>query len=463
MRKNFAKNFGIVFLLLSICILFAQDKSAGAIDLQDLNKIREEANINEETRATINAVTNNSIRDLALNRSNVGSVDHLFDYKIEPPSITDQKSSGRCWLFTALNVLRPKIVEKYNLKDFEFSESYLFFWDQFEKANTFLENVIQTRDLDMYNRRTQHLFKRPIGDGGAWQMMPPLVEKYGVVPKQAMEETHNSENTRQMRSLLKTKLRQQGLKLRSYENKSEEFLRDKKVEMLSDIYRILVISMGNPPEEFIWRYVENDDSTIVEKNYTPQEFYQEAVEPYLGNYVMLMDVPSKEYYKYYEIEWNRNRYDSQNWTFVNVPSEELAKYAKKSILNDEPMYFSCDVGAQLNRDAGIVDVDNYDYESLFEVSFDMTKEERILSYESGSTHGMALIGIDTTESGDVQKWLLENSWGDDAGYKGYLTMTDAWFDAYSFRLVVKDDFLPEKIIKITKEEPILLPPWDRMQ
>ncbi|MCF7886382.1 MAG: C1 family peptidase [Candidatus Marinimicrobia bacterium] len=444
-------------------MLIAQEKTAGEISLQELDKIKKQANINEQTEAIINAVTNNSIRDLALNRKNVGTIDHLFDYKIEPPSITDQKSSGRCWLFTSLNVLRPKIVKKYNLEDFQFSESYLFFWDQFEKANLFLEHVIQTRDMDIDHRRVQHLFKRPIGDGGAWQMMPPIVEKYGVVPKQAMAETHNTENTRQMRSLLKTKLRQQGLKLRSYENKNSELLRKEKIRMLGDIYRILTICMGEPPAEFTWRYTEKDDSTITEKKYTPQEFYKEAVKPYLGNYVMLMDVPSKEYYKYYEIEWNRNRYDSKNWTFVNVPSEELAKFAKKSILYDEPMYFSCDVGAQLNRDAGLLDINNYDYESLLGVSFAMNKKERILSYESGSTHGMALIGLDTTETGEVQKWLLENSWGDEAGHKGYLTMTDEWFDEYSFRLVVKEEFLPRKIIRITTQEPILLPPWDRMQ
>ncbi|HMA62785.1 MAG TPA: C1 family peptidase [bacterium] len=461
MRKKLMMNFVLILALVAGIVLQAQ--SAGEISLEELTSIKENATINEDTEAIINAVTNSSINDLALNRENVGKIDHLFDYKIETPSITDQESSGRCWLFTALNVLRPKIVKQYNLEDFEFSENYLFFWDQFEKANLFLENTIATIDKDINHRRVQHLFKSPIGDGGAWQMMPPIAEKYGVVPKSVMPETQNSRDTDTMGDLLDTKLRQLGMKLRSLENKDEEFLRSKKRNMLSEIYRILVISLGNPPEEFTWRYVEKGDSTIIEKQYTPQKFYQEAVKPHLGSYIMLMDVPSKEYYKYYEIEWNRNRFDGPNWNFVNVPSEELAKYAKESILNDEAMYFSCDVGAQLNSKAGILDINNYDYNSLFGVSFDMTKKERILSYESGSTHGMALIGLDTTASGDVQKWLLENSWGEDAGYKGYLTMTDEWFDAYSFRLVVKDEFLPEKIIKITEQEPILLPPWDRMR
>jgi len=462
MRKVRIISYVLIATLLAGSLLSAQGKSAGEVKLNQLKEIKKQANIDKDTEAAINAVTNNSITDLALSRSNVGTVDHLFDYKIETPSVTDQKSSGRCWLFTALNVIRPKIVDQYNLEDFEFSESFLFFWDQFEKANLFLENVIQTKNLSTDHRRVQYLFQRPIGDGGAWQMMPPIAEKYGVVPKQAMEETKNSENTRYMRSLLKTKLRQQGMNLRAMQNSSEKELRKKKIEMLGDIYRILTICLGNPPEEFTWRYMEKDDSTIIEKRFTPQKFYQDAVEPRLGNYVMLMDVPSKEYYKYYEIEWNRNRYNSQNWTFVNVPSEELAKYAKKSILHDEPMYFSCDVGAQLNRDAGLLDVDNYDHESLFGVSFDMNKKERILSYESGSTHGMALIGIDTAATGEVQKWLLENSWGPEAGHKGFLTMTDEWFDEYSFRLVVKDSFLPEKIIEITRQKPIVLPPWDRM-
>jgi len=232
--------------------------------------------------------------------------------------------------------------------------------------------------------------------------------------------------------------------------------------MLSDIYRILIISLGTPTTEFTWRYTDANDSLIVGKTYTPLEFFNDVVETPLCDYVMLMDDPSREYFKLYEIEYDRNRWDSQNWTFINLPAKEIKKFAKQSILADEPMYFSCDVGKHLDREKGLLAVDLYDYESVYGVSFNMTKKERILSYESGSTHGMSLVGIDTTNDGTVNKWLLENSWGPDSGNDGYLTMTDEWFNKYMFRLVILKHFLPQVVLDVLKQKPIILPPWDRM-
>jgi bleomycin hydrolase len=277
-----------------------------------------------------------------------------------------------------------------------------------------------------------------------------------------MEETRHSANTREVRSLLKTKLRAQAMELRAMKTNNEKKLRAAKTEMLKDIYRILALSMGTPPEKFTWRYKEKDAEKFTVKTMTPQEFYKEAVDYDLGKYVMLMDDPSRPYYKFYEIEWYRNLAEGINWKYINLPSDEIKQYAKNSILSDEPMYFSCDVGKHLDRDRGLVDVGLYDYESLFGVTFDMNKEERILAYQSGSSHGMALMGVDTTANGEITKWLLENSWGADSGYKGFLIMTDDWFDEYMFRLVIKEEFLPEKVRKILKEEPVMLPPWDRM-
>jgi len=455
---------GKVILVLAIIftiVAFGANNN-GAISEKDLVKIQESFEMDKYTKAMQNAVSNGTIKTLALNREEMGKIDHHFAHKIKTPGITNQKSSGRCWLFTSLNVLRPQIVEKYNLDDFNFSENYLFFWDQFEKANLFLENIIQTKDKDIDHRRVQWLFRHPIGDGGVWSMMPGIAEKYGVVPEQAMMESHNSENTSWMRRLLRRKLREQGLQLRDMKDKSDKYLHKKKVEMLSDIYRILAISLGTPPREFTWRYVAKDDSVITSKKYTPQEFFTEVIDDDLFSYVMLMDDPTRDYSKLYEIEYDRNRYDGQNWIFINLPVNEIKQYAKESILSDEPMYFSCDVGKQLNNDDGILALNQYDFESVFGMAFAMDKKERILSYESGSYHGMALIGVDTTETGETSKWLLENSWGADSGYKGFLIMTDDWFDEYMFRLVVKREFLPEKVLNILDDKPILLPPWDRM-
>jgi len=429
-----------------------------------LNQIQASMEMDNYTRAMQNAVSNNDVKALARNRDVLTDINHHFSNKISVSTITNQKSSGRCWLFTALNVLRPKVIEKYNLKEFEFSQNYLFFWDQLEKANLFLESIIATEEKEIDDREVQWLFQNPIADGGVWSMMPSLVAKYGVVPKEIMPESYNSENTRIMNRLIGRKLRAQGMQIREWyaDGKSEKFIRKQKPDMLADIYRILVISLGTPPVEFTWRYIDKNDSLIVGKKYTPQQFYTDVIGAPLDNYVMLMDDPSKKYYQLFEIKYDRNCIESPNWTFINLPVTEIKKFAKRSILADEPMYFSCDVGKQLDKETGVLATNLFDYDAVFGVSFDMTKAQRILSYESGSTHGMTLVGLDTSTTGSVTKWLLENSWGEDAGHKGFLTMTDEWFDEYMFRLVVTKEFLSPEVLEVLKQKPILLPPWDRM-
>lgn len=443
--------------------LFAQNSEAAISELQ-LAEIKASFKMDGPTRAIMNAVSNNNIRNLALNRELVGKTDHFFAHRIKTNAITDQKSSGRCWLFTSLNVLRPKIIEKNNLKEFQFSENYLFFWDQFEKANLFLEGIISTRNLKMDNREVEWLFKHPMQDGGIWNYAVGLIEKYGAVPKDAMPESYNSENTGMMRRLLARKLKGQGLKLRDLhkEGKKLSALREEKVNMLSDIYRMLVINLGVPPEEFTWTYEDKDGKIIGPEKYTPQSFYKDFVGIDLREYVQLMNDPTKAYYNHYEIKFDRNMVDEPNWTFINLPTDEIKNFAKTSILADEAMYFSCDVGKQLNRDEGVLRPGIYDYESIYGVTFDMDKTERILSYESGSSHGMSLVGVDTTSDGSTTKWLLENSWGKSSGYNGFLIMTDDWFGEYMFRLVVHKKFVSEKVLDILDQKPILLAPWDRM-
>jgi len=442
-------------------LTFAQE---GAISPKMLEEIQTSLKMDNYARSMQNAVTNNEIDKLALNRELAGKIDYHFAHTIKTPGITDQKSSGRCWLFTALNVLRPKVVAKYNLKDFEFSQNYLFFWDQFEKANLFLEAVIQTRSRKFDDREVDWLFEHPIQDGGVWTMMPSLLEKYGLVPAEIMPESLNSENTKTMRTLLKRKLREQGMTLRRMndEGKNYKALEKEKAAMLAEIYRILVISLGTPPDEFEWRYTDKDDKLLNAGTFTPLKFFRTVVDFDLGAYVMLMNDPSREYNRLYEIQYDRNLFDSPNWTFINLPAEDLKRYAKASILADEPMYFSCDVGKQLDSERGFLALNLHDYEAVFGVPFAMDKEQRILTYDSGSSHGMALVGVDTSASGAPTKWLLENSWGEDKGHKGFLVMTDEWFGEYAFRLVILKQFLPEDVLAILKQTPEQLPPWDRM-
>ncbi|NOZ36341.1 MAG: C1 family peptidase [Chlorobi bacterium] len=417
---------------------------------------------NSYLKAVTNAVSNNTIQNLALNRQNIGKFDHEFKYKVSVKGITNQKSSGRCWMFTSLNVIRPKAMQTLKLPLFEYSENYLYFWDIFEKSNLFLESIIETRKLKTDNREVEWLFKNVVGDGGVWSSFTNLADKYGLVPKEVMPETHSSENTRVMIKLIRRKLRGDALHLRLMKG-TDDILRKAKLNSLKDIYKMLCINLGEPPTEFLWRYTDKNGILTPYKKYTPKSFMKAS----LGNidysdYIMLMDDPTKEYYKLYEIQKDRNVIEGENWTFINLPAKEIKKYALKSIQNNKAMYFSCDVGKQLNKDEGLLDTENYDYESLFGVKFDMNKKERILSHESGSTHGMALVGADVDQSGKITKWLLENSWGKSSGHNGYLTMTDRWFDEYMFRVVILKQFINEQTLKILKQKPIVLPPWDPM-
>lgn len=439
-------------------------QNEGAINPGVIGEIKQSVWDEPDDRALINAVTHNGIKKLAENRSIEGKINHYFSNKVKTAGITDQKSSGRCWLFTGLNILKPIVLEKYNLKEFEFSQTYNFFFDQLEKSNLFLEGIIATRDKEMDDRTVDWLFKNPIGDGGQWTTFADIVTKYGLVPKSAMPETYQSGNTSTMRRLIARKLREDGLELRKMyiDGESLANIRERKIKMLADIYRILTLSLGHPPEEFTWQYEDSEGNLSKKQTYTPEEFYNEAVGLDLSEFVMFMNDPSREYNKLYEIEYDRNMVEGYNWKYINLPNKRIKEFAKASILDNQGMYFSCDVGKQLNKDDGTLALDNYAYDDLFDVNFGIDKAGRIKTYESASTHGMALIGVNITETGETDKWLLENSWGPKSGYKGYLTMTDAWFNEYMFRIIVKKKYIDDKTLKILEQAPIKLPPWDPM-
>lgn len=460
---NPSKIIHFTFFLI-VCILLQLSLTQESLSPQILEKIEKAVPITQDIRARMNAVSNNDIKKLALNLETFQDLDHHFAYRIKTGEVTNQKSSGRCWIFTSLNVLRPAVMKKHNMKEFDFSQNYLFFYDQLEKANRFLEAILTNLDKSNEDRLIYWLFRNPVDDGGVWNMMVDLIKKYGAIPREAMMESFSSENTRMMNRLLKRKLREGGYLIRELhqQGKNEKQLREKKVAILAEVYQILIISLGEPPKQFNWRYEDSDGNLSKSKTYTPMQFYKEFIGQDVEKYILMMDDPSKEYYKFYEIEYYRNVWEGTNWTFVNLPSAEMKQFAKKSILADQPMYFSCDVGKQLHTERGYLALNIYDYNALFDVNFGMDKTARILTYDSGSSHGMALMGIDTSETGKPTKWLLENSWGEKKGEKGYLSMTDEWLDAYMFRLVIHQDFVSDKVIKISKQKPIMLPPWDPM-
>lgn len=457
--KRFFQSLTAAALLLSLTPAAAQTPGGG-IDEAMLGRIRRGYTGTPEQRAVRNALASNSIATLAINAENLAMCDTHFSDRVPTSGITNQKSSGRCWLFTGLNVLRAKMIREHDLKTFEFSQNYCSFFDLLEKSNLFLQGIIDTRDLPLDDRKVEWLLKSPIGDGGQFTGVSNLIMKYGVVPKSAMPETFQSESTAQMRMILSLKLREYALELRSLKPAKTAA---RKEEMLTEIYRILVSCLGEPPTEFEWTRYDKQGKKVSTARYTPKGFYDEFVgEPLEQNYVMLMNDPTRPYYKVYEIEYDRHLYDGANWLYVNLPIERLKEIAIASIKAQTAMYFSCDVGKFINRTSGRLDIANFDYASLFGTTFPMDKKARIQTFASGSSHAMTLIAVDLDEAGRPKKWMVENSWGPASGYQGNLIMTDEWFDEYMFRVVAERRFVPQDVLKLLEQQPTLLPPWDPM-
>ncbi|MPM02738.1 Aminopeptidase C [bioreactor metagenome] len=450
----------IVFLMLMLPML----ASAQNISSDVLKKLQDNFNASKPDKAVMNALTSNDLKSLTLDNSNSVKPDSYFKYRVKSAGITDQKSSGRCWLFASLNVYRPMVITKYNLADFEFSQNYLFFYDQLEKANLFLEGIIETADKPLDDRKVEWLLKNAIGDGGVWGGFANLVNKYGLVPAEIMPETKSSNDTRYMSSVLTTLLRQDALKLREAikAKKSAAEIQQMKIAMLSDVYKVLVYNLGEPPATFKYRFIDKNKTAGEYKEYTPVSFFKEVLDINTADYIMFMDDPSREYYKLYEIQYDRNVQEGTNWKYINIPVAELKAMALESIKAGEAMYFSCDVGKQYDKNSSTLDMQNYDYESLYGIDFTMDKKQRIETFESGSTHGMTLVAADVDESEKPVKWLLENSWGSIGFDGGHLIMTDQWFNEYMFRLVINKKYVPENIQEILKQKSILLPPWDPM-
>ena len=449
----------LVALLMSVAGVMAQTKNGG-ISEDMLGRIRQGYTGTPEQKAVKNALASNSIAALAVNSENLSMIDTHFSHQVKTKGITDQKSSGRCWLFTGLNVLRAKMITKYDLPEFEFSQNYNSFYDLLEKSNLFLQAIIDTRNLPMDDRKVDWLMKNPIGDGGQFTGVSNLIMKYGVVPKSAMPETFQSNNTGQMTMILKWKLREFALELR--EMKSSK-LAERKEVMLTEIYRILVECLGVPPTEFEWTRYNKEGKVVSVKKYTPKGFYNEFIgEDLENNYVMIINDPTREYGKVYEIEYDRHVYDGENWLYINLPIERVKELAIASIKDNTAMYFSCDVGKFSNSKKGTLDINNMDYESLFRTKFPMDKKQRIQTYSSGSSHAMTLIAVDLDEAGKPRKWMVENSWGAASGYKGNLIMTDKWFEEYMFRVVLEKKYVPADVLKMLEQKPVLLPAWDPM-
>ena len=436
----------------------------GGISNEMLKQIQSSYKNTSADKAIRNAIGGTDIRKLSLNQENQQGLDTDFSIKVESKGITDQQSSGRCWLFTGLNVMRAKAIARYNLPSLEFSQAYSFFWDQLEKSNLFLQGVIDTAKEPMSNQTVEWLFKHPLSDGGTFTGVADIVSKYGLVPKEVMPETYSSEHTSQMSSLIGLKLKEYGLELRESVQKGMDVkkIEARKTEMLETVYRILVLNLGVPPTEFDYVRKDVKGNPVEIEHHTPMSFLEKYGDKnLLTNYVMVMNDPSREYYKCYEIDFDRHCYDGKNWTYVNLPVEEIKEMAIASLKDSTRMYFSSDV-TQLDSKRGLLDVNNYDFGSLLGTTFGMDKKQRIQTFASMSAHAMTLMAVDLDENGKPKKWMVENSWGAQSGYKGHLIMTDEWFNEYMFRLVLETKYVPKKVLDIFKQKPVRLPAWDPM-
>lgn len=441
---------------------------AQSLDRKQISEIRESFGETKDDIARMNAISSNAdLRKLAVSREHQGKTDHFFKYRVNVSGITDQKSSGRCWMFTSMNVLRPSVMEKFNISSFDFSHNYNYFWDIFEKSNLFFENVIRTADKDIImDRDVAWFFKSPVDDGGVWNSFLNVAQKYGVVPASVMPETAHSDNTRMLNSVLDEYLRKKGYELREMISggASEKKAREAKTEAMKGVYRILSLCLGEPPIEFTWRY-QTKDGEIKELKSTPEEFYRSIVPDNYGSddFIMVMHDPTRPYYKVYEIDNYRNVYEGVNWKYLNLPLEEIKASAISSIKADEALYASCDISMHYKPDEGVADMDIFDYESLLGIDYEIhDKKARILTRQSGSAHAMTLIAVDTDENDVPVKWQFENSWGPSAGHNGYYTFTDKWFDEFMFRIVINKKYLSDKAAAAASEKPAILPAWDYM-
>ncbi|MBN2022281.1 MAG: C1 family peptidase [Pirellulales bacterium] len=415
------------------------------------------------TKALRNAIVANDAKAMALNREIVEKHNNLYSHKLDVKGITNQQASGRCWLFASLNVLRPAVIKKHNLDNFEFSQSYLSFWDKLEKANCFLEDMIALADKEPFDREVDYWMKDPITDGGWWQFTVALIEKYGVVPQAVMPETLPSSNTTVMNDVLMRRLRVGAAELRRMhgEKKSLADMRKAKDKILADVYRILVMNFGQPPAEFTYRWADKDKKLSETKKYTPQSFYKEWVDVDLSQYVDLNDDPTNPYNKHYRLRRIRDIVGAPELHYVNVPGDVIKKIALKALLDDVPVLFSADARTDMDRAQGIMETNLYDYGSMYGMKLALSKRDGLITRDGAANHAMLLVGVDVREDKPV-KWLVENSWGKDRGDGGYWAMYDKWFDEHVYGITIKKAYVPNKLLKLFKEPAVELPPWAPM-
>ena len=411
-----------------------------------------------------NAVSNADLSTLALRRDLVQNMDFSFSTKLDEWSATNQRRSGRCWLFATLNLFRVGAMKKMNVKNFEFSQAHIHFWDKLERANHFLEAILETSDRPVDDRTIHFLLSDPIGDGGQWNMATNLIRKHGLVPMSAYPESHSSSNTRSMNTVLKDILRTSASEIRKIldDGGSNNEARRHKEGRMKEIWRVLCIHLGTPPEKFDWQWRDKDNEFHRKGTMTPLEFVDEYVEVDWEEYICIVNDPRNEYYRTYTVDFLQNVAGGPPVVYLNVPSNEMKDITQRLLEDGIPVWMGCDVGKNMARKRGLWDAELYDLKRLYGIQFGMEKADRLRFGQTMMTHAMLFTGVDVVD-GKPRRWRVENSWGsEDSGEKGFYTMNDNWYDEHMFEIAAPKDYLTDEMKSGLKGDPIVLPAWDPM-
>ena len=435
----------------------------GEITKKQIDKMRKEFESDSSARVAQNAVTSNNLSSVTLRRDLVQEIDFTFSTKLDEWKATNQKSSGRCWLFATLNLFRPGTMKKMNVKEFEFSQAHIHFWDKFERSNHFLEAIIETSGRPVDDRTIHFLLSDPIGDGGQWNMAMNLIRKHGLVPKSAYPESNSSSSTRWMNSILKDILRSSASEIRGILDSggSEKEARSHKESRMEDIWRVLCIHLGTPPESFDWQWRDKDKEFHRRGEMTPQQFADEFVDVDWEEYVCIVNDPRNEYYQTYTVDYLQNVAGGPPVVYLNVPSDEMKSITQEILEDGMPVWMGCDVGKQMDRKRGLWDANLFETNELYGVDYGMSKADRLRYGQTMMTHAMLFTGVDVYE-GKPRRWRVENSWGDDSGQKGFYTMNDNWYDEHMFEIASPKKYLTDKMVKGLETVPIVLEAWDPM-
>ncbi len=440
--------------------------TAGAITPDDIERFRSGFNNNGSNLAALNAVTKTPVTQIAMNREAVTRINHVYSHLVPAGPATSQEKSGRCWLFAGTNLFRTEAAKRLNLEDFELSQSYVSFFDKLEKANFFLESILSTLDEPTDSRLISWLVQSPVEDGGQWDMFVNIIKKYGVVPKSIMPESESSSSTGRMNERITAKLRENAASLRrAYSGgTSISTLRSRKESMLAEVYKMLCIHLGVPPTSFEWQWRDKDKAFHRDGILTPQEFYTRYVDFDLDSLVCLIHCPMETtpFRKLYTVNFLGNMVDGYRVRYINVEMSDLKRAAIAQIKDQRSVWFGCDVGKCFDRDLGVMDTELYQFEPVYGTTFEMNKADRLDYGASLMTHAMVFTGVNLDDNGEATKWRVENSWGDKGGDKGFMMMTDNWFDEYNYEVVVDRKYVPEDILALLDTEATGLDPWHPM-